>query len=99
MFNYVDTKCLLEPHPIRQEDLVAFQVPSHIGWVCFSDCPSHCLLAITTIHRFKTTSYFLFCLLTSYTCLANLPTAKIVHLFCQVEYASTRLSRCGTGCL
>ena len=31
--NYGDTRCLLKPHPIRQVDPVALQVPSHIGWV------------------------------------------------------------------
>ena len=36
--NYGYTKCLLKPHPIRQVDPVALQVPSHIVWVCFLDC-------------------------------------------------------------
>ena len=37
--NYGDTRCLLKPHPILQVDPVALQVPSHIGLVCFLDCP------------------------------------------------------------
>ena len=55
--NYWDTKCLLKPHPIRQVDPVALQVPSHIGWVCFLDCLSHCLVATPGTHHSATTSY------------------------------------------
>ena len=55
--NYRDTRCLLKPHPIRQVDPVALQVPSHIGWVCFLDYPLHCLVATTKTHHSSTTSY------------------------------------------
>ena len=55
--NYGDTRCLLKPHPIRQVDPVALQVPSHIGWVCFLICPSHCLAATPGTHHSATTSY------------------------------------------
>ena len=55
--NYADTRCLLKPHPIRQVDPVALKVPSHIGWVCFLDCSSHCLVATPGTHHSATTSY------------------------------------------
>ena len=56
--NYGDTRCLLKPHLIRQVAPVALQVPSHIGWVCFLDCLSHCLVATHGTHHSATTSYF-----------------------------------------
>ena len=57
LLNYGDTRCLLKTHPIRQVDPVALQVPSHRGWVCFLDCPLHCLLATPWTHHLATTSY------------------------------------------
>ena len=55
--NYGDTRCLLKQHLICQVDPVALLVGSHIGWVCFLDCPSHCLVATPGTHHSATTSY------------------------------------------
>ena len=55
--NNGDTKCSLKPHPIRQVDAVALQVPSHIDSVCFLDCPKHCLVATPGTLHSASTSY------------------------------------------
>ena len=57
LFNSGDTRCRLMPHPILQVDQVALQVSSHIGWVCFLDCPSYCLVSSLGTHHSATTSY------------------------------------------
>ena len=55
--NYGDMRCRLKPYLIRQVDQVALQVPSHIGWVCFLNCLSHCLVARPGIYYSAKTSF------------------------------------------
>ena len=97
--NYVDTKCLSKQHPICQEDLVALQVPSHIGWVCFLDCLTHYLVARSGTHHSTTTSYLSVSFIHELY-FSGQPSHRTIVLLCrQVEDASTRLFQCGTDCL